>query len=260
MTVKKRFYVLGTVTLLFFLLLYLFLIRPEQKKFKASHLEVVKKTKVLRRFFTRPEGLPTEKEIGLIGNEIKVLEEKYIDIKKAFIHKAAEKVNVSPIKFGKILYETKKELLREAKKAGIEIPSALGFKETIPTEEEVENMVKELRAITFVIREAVAFGFGDIKRISYPGVKVEDPWEKVGIELEVNGKFESIVGFLYSLGQGEKVYIIKSLKITRGGENITEEQEKPLDKEKPVDKVVKEGRVSAVVRLESYNYIAAHGN
>lgn len=260
MTVKKRLYFLGILTLLFFLLLYLFLIRPEQKKFKASHLEVVKKTKVLRRFFTRPEGLPTKKEIGLIDNEIKVLEEKYIDIKKAFIHKAPEKVNVSPIKFGKILYETKKELLQEAKKAGLEIPSALGFKETIPTEEEVENMVKELRAITFVIREAIAFGFGDIKRISYPGVKVEDPWEKVGIELEVNGKFESIVGFLYSLGQREKVYIIKSLKITKGGEKITEEQGKASDKEKPVDKVVKEDRVSAVVRLESYNYIAAHGN
>jgi len=271
MIAKKRWYVLGTVMLLFLLLLYLFLIRPAQKEFNLSHSELVNKTKALRRFFTRPEGLPTKEEVGFIDDEIKILEKKYIDIKKALIHEAMEEVNITPVKFAKILYETKKKLLREAEKAGLEIPPGLGFKETIPTEEEVADMVKELRVVTFVIREGIAFGFGDIKKISYPGVKVEDPWEKVGIELEVNGELGSIVGFLYNLAQREKIYIIKSMEITKGVEKIMPVAPRPrlkaaalrrrafVEKE-PVDKVVTEDRVSAMVCLEAYNYIAAHGN
>lgn len=281
MTMKKRWGLFGGVTVLLFMLLYLFLIWPVQKKFNLSHHEAAKKTAAFRNFLTRSEGPPTETKIGLVENQIKILEEKYADIENALIHEVEEKSPITPVKFGKILYETKKDLLRDAERAGLGIPPDLGFKETIPAEEEVQDMVKELEAVTFIIKQGIAFRFGDITEIKYPGIEVKKPWEKVGIELQVNGKFEDIAGFLYSLSQREKIYIIKSLEITKAIEKIIpprvsklkaraasvmrqpklfiETEEEDSVKEKSENKI-KENLISAIVRVECYNYIVTDEN
>lgn len=267
MSGKKRWLLIGAVPLLSFVLLYLFLIWPAQKRYKTAYNEVVNKTDVLRGFLSRPQGPPTKNEIELLKSEIKILKESYTDIEKAFISEPKEKLDITPVEFGKILYERKRSLIQEAEDRGMRVPPDIGFKETIPTIEEVGIMVKELEAISFVIREAILFKFGDIKGIKYHGVELEPPWEKVGIELEIHGDFGDIAGFLYNLSQSEKICIIKSLEIKRGAEKGSKPKAAALKSlksevpEKKSDSIAGEGDfVEVMFHLECCNYIIRHGN
>lgn len=239
---KKQLCGIVGIALLLFLLLYLFLIWPAQKRYNVSHAEVLRKSTTLRTFLARPNGPPAKEEIEVLNKEIKVLKERYREIEKAFISERKEKIDITPVEFGKILHETKKNLLKEAEYAGLAIPPDLGFKETIPTAEEVVIMARELEAITFIVRKAIASRLGDIRDIKYRGVEIGPPWEKVEVELEIYGSFKDIVNFFYKLNQNGKIYIIKSLDIKSAAEKLSEDS------------------VSAVVSLVSYIYIARHGD
>ncbi len=285
MSGKKRWLFIGVVPPLSFILLYLFLIWPMQKRYKVIYDEVANKTNILRSFFSMPGGPPTKNEIGSLKNEIKILRESYANIEKVFVSGPAEKVDITPVEFGKILYERKRHLIQEAENNGMRIPPDIGFKETIPMAEEVGIMVKELEAVSFVIREAILFRFGDIKGIKYHGVEAEAPWEKVGIELEMSGDFGDIADFLYNLSQSEKICIIKSLEIKRGAEKgskpkaaalksgipvvkagvpATKPEVPAVKPELPLEKsditAGERDSVEVLVRLECYNYIPYHGD
>ncbi len=242
MTAKKRWFFGGSLILVFFLGLYLFLIWPSQKRFNLIRLESANKVISLRSFFTRPEGPPANKERPLLNNEIKILEEKYRAIEKAFCPEREEMVMANPVEFGNILYRTKKELLEAAGKAGLKIPSDLGFKETIPSAEEVKIMAKELEVITFLIKEDIILRGGDIEGIKYLGLGMDGPWEKVSMELSLRGEFGRLIEFIYRLSQGDKIYILKSLEIKKTKEAKEEEP------------------IRAAISLDSYRYRGGHGN
>ena len=265
MSGKKRWFYLGGLAILFFLGVYLFLVWPSQKRFSLSYSEVRNKIVILRTFFTRPEGPPVNKEGNLLSSEIKILEEISKDIEKAFLPEREELVIATPVEFGNILYRTKKELLQAAEKAGLKIPPDLGFKETIPAEDEVKIMARELEAVIFIIKEDLTIRAVDIESIKYFGLGTDGPWEKVSLELSLSGEFGKLMEFLYRLSQGDKIYVLKSLEIKKGKEAVVSAAA-PRLKAGPAlplfesKKEEKEDCIFAIVSMDSYTYQVSHEN
>lgn len=274
---NKRWFFWVGLALLFFLGVSLFLVWPSQKRFKRSCVEFGNKMGTLRAFFTRPEGPPADKEDNLLSSEIKILEEASKDIEKTFLSKKEEIVITTPVGFGDILRQTKKELLQESEKAGLKIPPDLGFKETIPAPDEVKIMARELEAITFIIKKDVTLRAADIESIKYLGLGRDAPWEKVSLELSLSGEFGKLMEFFYELSQGEKIYVLRSLEIKKGKEAAATTA--PRSEEaagrggrtregRPAPEIVREkeevneagGRISAIVSLDSYTYKVSHEN
>ena len=274
MSGNKRLFFSSALVLLFFLGVYLFLVWPAQKRFKRSCFEVRNKMVTLRAFFTRPEGPPANKEDNFLSSEIKILEETSKDIEKNFLPKKEALVMATPVEFGNILYRTKKELLEESKKAGVKIPADLGFKETIPAEDEVKIMTRELEAITFIIKEDLTLRAVDIETIKYLGLGRDGPWEKVSLELSLSGEFGKLMEFLYHLSQGDKIYVLRFLELKKGKEAAVVtaprlkagpalpllEAQKEGKKEEKEELKGGEERIFAIVSLDSYTYEVSHEN
>lgn len=270
MTAKKRLCLGALLGVLFFLGLYLLLIWPSQKRDRVNRLESANKITSLRGFLTRPEGPPDGKDVNRLAGEIKILEEKYKEIEKTFIPKREETVIATPVEFGNILHQTKKELQAEARRTGLKIPADLGFKETIPGQEEVKIMTRELAAIKFLIARELNLGTGDIEGIKYLGLGTEGSWEKVSLELSLAGEFGKLVEFLCQLSQDDKIFVLTSLEIKKDKGAAASAPSKlkagvtlsgtEVKKEERGEAKVSGELITAIVSLDSYTYLADHGN
>ncbi len=223
----RKWYVSLVIFAIFLVSIFAIRVRPLQKKGASLASEYRRKIASKRSFLSRAEGPPTEKLKALVNEEGKSLRNAYTAgvkrlnlIKPELLPEGASRPGIYWLD---VLRKTRKGLLAQAIRSGVDIPRGLSFPDNIPLEDEVPELLRTLRMIEEVLTLAIKSGMKSVTNIGAGDKEIIESsgelfLQKPSLSFSMEGNLESLVRFIHLLEEVDSLYVIEDIDIRSEGQ------------------------------------------
>jgi hypothetical protein len=207
-------------------IIFAVVVRPIHSRANNLRSQYLKKVAVRKNFAIRAQGLPTDSLLRAVEAEDKLLNDTLAQAVRELSLQKAEllpKATARPsIYWLDVLRKTRLSLTSVARKAGMEIPRGLTFKDSIPSDEKVPGLLWRLEFIEELIRLGAKSGVSSFSNLSMGNEEVvqssgKDFLRKLNISLSMTGSLDSLISLIHSLRKADSFFVIEDMEIKSEG-------------------------------------------
>ena len=208
---KKILFILLPLLGVLFALYFMFA-RPFMIKKAEVSRELKTALDEVKRFYSSPEGPPSQDIIQELEKGNQILEKEYVKVRKALYREY--KIEIPPdqnpvLYFMEKYYQKKKEWQEYAALKKVKIPNKFGgLPETLPSESEVPNLLKKLDNMDWFLKKLVDAGVKEIKSLEVYSPEDKGIYVRIPLTTTLTCDLLSFTKLLYQLENSRERFLV----------------------------------------------------